>query len=180
MRILGIDPGSRLTGFGVIQILSNGKISYVASGVIKVPLVELSGRLRVIYESVSEVIDRYHPEVMAIEKVFMARNADSALKLGQARAAAVLAAANRDLPVSEYTALQVKQATVGRGHAQKDQVKHMVKRLLVLSGMPPTDAADALACAICHGHHRRQPNRSSELSPRFRGRRRIRATRASP
>jgi len=180
MRILGIDPGSRLTGFGVIQVLSNGKINYVASGVIKVPLVELSGRLRAIYESVTEVIDRYRPEVVSIEKVFMARNADSALKLGQARAAAVLAAANQHLPVSEYTALQIKQATVGRGHAQKDQVKHMVKRLLALSGTPPTDAADALACAICHGHRRREPFRSQSFSPRFRSRRRVRAVRVEP
>jgi crossover junction endodeoxyribonuclease RuvC len=153
MRILGIDPGSRLTGFGVVQILSSGKISYIASGVVRVPAVDLAGRLKVIYEGVSEVIARYRPEMVAVEKVFMARNPDSALKLGQARASAVLAAANRELPVSEYSALQIKQALVGKGHAQKEQVKHMVKVLLELSGNPQADAADALACAICHAHH---------------------------
>ncbi len=153
MRILGIDPGSRLTGFGVVQILSSGKISYIASGVVRVPAADLADRLKVIYEGVSEVIVRYRPEMVAVEKVFMARNADSALKLGQARASAVLAAANRELPVSEYSALQIKQALVGKGHAQKEQVKHMVKVLLELSGNPQADAADALACAICHAHH---------------------------
>jgi crossover junction endodeoxyribonuclease RuvC len=99
------------------------------------------------------MISTYRPEVMAVEKVFMARNADSALKLGHARAAALLAAVNHAVPVSEYTALQIKQALVGRGHAHKEQVKHMVKSLLKLSGNPQADAADALACAICHGHH---------------------------
>jgi len=153
MRILGIDPGSRLSGFGVVHVLSNGKISYVASGVVRVPAVSLAERLKVIYEGMNEVIGSYRPDVVAVEKVFMARNPDSALKLGQARAAAVLAAANRLLPVSEYTALQIKQSLVGKGHAQKEQVKHMVKALLELSGNPQADAADALACAICHAHH---------------------------
>jgi len=180
MRILGIDPGSRLTGFGVVQVLSNGKIGYVASGVVKVPAVELASRLRVIYESISEVIGRYHPNVVAVEKVFMARNADSALKLGQARAAAILAAANGHLDVSEYTALQVKQAMVGKGHAHKEQVKHMVKSLLALSGAPQTDAADALACAICHAHHAQSASRTGVLRPRHRVRRRLRALRALP
>jgi crossover junction endodeoxyribonuclease RuvC len=179
MRILGIDPGSRLTGFGVVHVLSNGKLSYVASGVVKVPAVELAERLRVIYESVTEVIGRYRPEVVAVEKVFMARNADSALKLGQARAAAILAAANGRLPVSEYTALQVKQALVGKGHAHKEQVKHMVKNLLVLSGAPQADAADALACAICHAHHAQSARRTG-LSPRYRARRSLRSLRIAP
>jgi crossover junction endodeoxyribonuclease RuvC len=153
VRVLGIDPGSRLTGFGVVNILSSGKITYVASGCVRVPTGALADRLKVIYDGVAEVIDTYRPEVMAVEKVFMAKNADSALKLGQARAAAIMAGVNRHLPVDEYTALQIKQALVGRGHAQKDQVKHMVKALLNLSGNPQADAADALACAICHGHH---------------------------
>lgn len=166
MRILGIDPGSRLTGFGVIHVLSNGKISYVASGVVRVPAVSLAERLKVIYEGVSEVIGAYRPDAVVVEKVFMARNADSALKLGQARAAAVLAAANRQLPVSEYSALQVKQSLVGKGHAQKEQVKHMVKALLELSGNPQADAADALACAICHAHHAHSARRHSALRPR--------------
>ncbi len=174
MRILGIDPGSRLTGFGVVHILSSGKINYVASGVVRVPAIALAERLKVIYEGVAEVISEYRPEVMAVEKVFMARNADSALKLGQARAAAILAGTNGDLPVSEYTALQIKQALVGKGHAQKEQVKHMVKVLLALSGNPQADAADALACAICHAHHAQSVRARRTLSPRWRSRRVLR------
>ena len=175
MRILGIDPGSRLTGFGVVQVLSSGKVSYVASGVVRVPVMALAERLKLIYESISEVIDSYRPEILAVEKVFMARNADSALKLGQARAAAILAGANGALPVSEYTALQIKQALVGKGHAQKEQVKHMVKVLLALSGNPQADAADALACAICHAHHAQTArSRGNGLSPRWRGRQSVR------
>jgi crossover junction endodeoxyribonuclease RuvC len=175
MRILGIDPGSRLTGFGVVHVLSNGKISYVASGVVKVPALALDGRLKVIYEGISEVIGNWRPDVVAVEKVFMARNADSALKLGQARASAILAAANRLLPVSEYTALQIKQALVGKGHAQKEQVKHMVKALLALSGNPQADAADALACAVCHAHHAQNARRTGGLPRRpARARRRMR------
>ena len=175
MRILGIDPGSRLTGFGVVHVLSSGKISYVASGVVRVPAVALAERLKVIFDGIGEVIDSYRPEVLAVEKVFMARNADSALKLGQARAAAILAGVNRALPVSEYTALQIKQALVGKGHAQKDQVKHMVKVLLELSGNPQADAADALAGAICHAHHAQSVRaRATGLSARWRSRRPLR------
>lgn len=171
MRVLGIDPGSRLTGFGVVNILSSGKITYIASGCVRVPAGNLADRLKVIYDGVVEVIDAYRPEVMAVEKVFMAKNADSALKLGQARAAAIMAGVNHTLPVAEYTALQIKQALVGRGHAQKDQVKHMVKALLNLSGNPQADAADALACAICHGHH------ADTLRNVASGRRRLRVVR---
>ena len=174
MRILGIDPGSRLTGFGVVNVLSNGKLTYVASGVVKVPAVVLAERLKVIYEGINEVIASYRPDTVAVEKVFMARNADSALKLGQARAAAVLAAANRNLAVSEYTALQIKQALVGKGHAQKEQVKHMVKVLLELSGNPQADAADALACAVCHAHHAQSARRAGGLGLLPRGRRSLR------
>ncbi len=153
MRILGIDPGSRLTGFGVVNIiLSSGKITYIASGCVRTQgaHASLAARLQVIYQGISEVIATYKPEAVAVEKVFMAKNADSALKLGQARAAAILAASNHGLDAAEYTALQIKRAVVGRGHAQKDQVKHMVKVLLQLSGTPQADAADALACALCH------------------------------
>jgi crossover junction endodeoxyribonuclease RuvC len=174
MRILGIDPGSRLTGFGVVHVLSSGKINYIASGVVRVPAIALAERLKVIYEGIAEVIQSYRPEMLAVEKVFIARNADSALKLGQARAAAMLAGANRDLPVNEYTALQIKQALVGKGHAQKDQVKHMVKALLALSGSPQADAADALACAICHAHHAQGVRARRTLSPRWRSRRVLR------
>jgi len=153
MRILGIDPGSRITGFGVIDVLNRGKLAYLASGCIRVPATDLPSRLKIIYEGIEELTRLHQPEAVAIEKVFMARNADSALKLGQARGAAICAATQHDLSVSEYTALQIKQATVGRGHAGKEQVTHMVVALLGLSASPQVDAADALACAICHAHH---------------------------
>ena len=153
MRVLGIDPGSRVTGFGVVQVLRNGRLQYVASGCVRVPRSGLAARLKTVYEGVTEIIQTYQPTVLAIEKVFMARNADSALKLGQARGAAILAGANQTLDIAEYTALQIKRAAVGKGHAGKQQVQHMVKALLGLSAAPPADAADALACAICHAHH---------------------------
>ena len=153
MRVLGIDPGSRMTGFGVVNVLRNGRVHYVASGCIRIPAGELAARLKVVYDGVLEVVELYQPQAMAIEKVFMARNADAALKLGQARGAAICAGINNRLPVNEYTALQIKRAVVGKGKAAKEQVQHMVKALLELDGTPPTDAADALACAICHAHH---------------------------
>ncbi len=153
MRILGIDPGSRITGFGLVQVLRNGRIEYVASGCVRVPSLDLAGKLKTVYDGVSEIIRTYQPTVLAVEKVFMARNADSALKLGQARGAAILAGANHMIDVAEYTALQIKRAAVGKGHAGKPQVQHMVKALLGLNAVPQADAADALACAICHAHH---------------------------
>jgi crossover junction endodeoxyribonuclease RuvC len=153
MRVLGIDPGSRVTGFGVVQVLRNGRIEYIASGCVRVPQGELADRLKTVYDGVTEIIKTYQPTMLAIEKVFMAKNADSALKLGQARGAAILAGANQMLDIAEYTALQIKRAAVGKGHAGKQQVQHMVKALLGLSDTPQADAADALACAICHAHH---------------------------
>jgi crossover junction endodeoxyribonuclease RuvC len=153
MRVLGIDPGSRVTGFGVVQVLRNGRLEYIASGCVRVPQGELADRLKTVYDGVTEIIKTYQPTMLAIEKVFMAKNADSALKLGQARGAAILAGANQRLDVAEYTALQIKRASVGKGHAGKQQVQHMVKALLGLSAVPQADAADALACAICHAHH---------------------------
>jgi crossover junction endodeoxyribonuclease RuvC len=152
MRILGIDPGSRLTGFGIITVLRNGKLGYVASGCVRTPKGDLADRLKVIFDGVDEVIRTHQPELIAVEKVFVARNADSALKLGQARGAALCAALQHDLPVSEYTALQIKRAVVGNGRGEKKQVQHMVTALLGLSGAPQADAADALAAAICHAH----------------------------
>lgn len=152
VRILGIDPGSRLTGFGVVSI-EGERLSYVTSGCVRVPPGTLGERLKSIYTAVAEIITTYHPTELAIEKVFFARNADSALKLGQARGAAICAGVNHDLAVSEYAALQIKQAVVGVGHARKEQVQHMVRILLSLSGAPQADAADALACALCHAHH---------------------------
>ena len=128
------------------------KLAYVTSGCIKVPGGELSARLKTILDGLNEVIASCHPEQVALEKVFVNVNPQSTLLLGQARGTAICAAVLHRLPVSEYTALQVKQAVVGNGHADKEQVQEMVKRLLNLDGDPSPDAADALACAICHAH----------------------------
>ncbi len=151
MKILGLDPGLRVTGYGVID-KDGAKLTYVSSGCIKSPDGELPDRLKNILNSVQEVIARFAPDEVAVEKVFVNVNPQSTLLLGQARGAAICAAVSRDLMVSEYTALQVKQAVVGNGHARKEQVQEMVKRLLKLPGYPSPDAADALACAICHAH----------------------------
>jgi crossover junction endodeoxyribonuclease RuvC len=150
-RILGIDPGLRVTGFGVLEKDGN-RLNYVASGCIKTGDGELPQRLKTILDSIGEVIATYQPDQAAIEKVFVNVNPQSTLLLGQARGAAICALVARDLPVAEYTALQVKQAVVGNGHADKEQVQEMVRRLLHLEGTPQADAADALACAICHAH----------------------------
>jgi crossover junction endodeoxyribonuclease RuvC len=151
VRILGIDPGLRVTGFGVIE--KNGaSLSYVASGCIKSGDSDLPDRLKVILENLREVIAQHQPQQIALEKVFVNINPASTLALGQARGTAICAAVDAGLPISEYTALQVKQAVVGNGHARKGQVQEMVKRLLGLAGAPSADAADALACAICHAH----------------------------
>ena len=152
LRILGIDPGLRRTGFGVIDA-AGMRLSYVASGTIVVPSdLPLQERLKVILDSIREVVDSYTPTESALEKVFVNTNPASTLLLGQARGAAMCALADRHLPVSEYTALQIKKAVVGNGHAQKEQVQHMVQRLLSLNSVPAPDSADALACAICHAH----------------------------
>lgn len=149
--LLGIDPGSRKTGFGIINAL-NGRYEYVASGVVRLPETALPERLQIIFASVCEIIEEYNPQEMAIEQVFLSKNANSALKLGQARGAAIVAATSRELPVSEYEAKKVKQSVVGNGGADKFQVQHMVKQLLKLSATPQEDAADALAIAICHAN----------------------------
>lgn len=151
IRILGIDPGLRVTGFGLVD-RTGQKLAYVTSGVIRTPNGELPERLKAILESLGEVITEHEPAQVAVEKVFVNVNPTSTLLLGQARGAAICAAVSRGLPVSEYTALQVKQAVVGNGHAAKEQVQEMVRRLLALPGEPSADAADALACAICHAH----------------------------
>ncbi len=151
MRIIGIDPGLQVTGFGVID-KHGAKLAYVTSGCVKTPAGELAGRLKVILDGLAEVIASSAPQVAAVEKVFVNVNPQSTLALGQARGTAICAAVLAGLAVAEYTALQVKQAVVGNGHASKEQVQHMVKRLLDLPGDPGPDAADALACAICHAH----------------------------
>lgn len=149
--ILGIDPGSRLTGYGIINALGS-RTEYITSGVIRLPIESLPERLKVIFDSISAIIHEYTPQAVAIENVFMAKSAGSALKLGQARGAAIAAAVNADLPVAEYEARKVKQAVVGTGAADKLQVQHMVKTLLQLSRSPQADAADALAVALCHAN----------------------------
>ena len=145
--ILGIDPGSRITGYGVIRQVGR-QLSYLGSGCIRTKVDDLPSRLKLIYAGVTEIITQFQPDYFAIEQVFMAKNADSALKLGQARGVAIVAATNQDLPVFEYAARQVKQTVVGIGSAEKSQVQHMVRTLL----NPQADAADALAIAITHCH----------------------------
>ena len=152
-RILGIDPGSRLTGYGIIDSIP-GKVGFVACGVIKTTVgYPLANRLNEIFDGINEVIQLHDPEVAAVEEIFMSSNANSALKLGQARGAAVVAAMQNGLGVHDYSAKKVKRAVVGYGQAEKGQVQHMVRMLLGLSKEPSEDAADALAVAICHANH---------------------------
>ena len=152
MRILGIDPGSRITGYGVIA--TNGHdIGFVACGTIRTgDETDFSRRLLTIFQDLGEVIRTHQPTVAAVEDIFISRNARSALKLGHARGAAVVAALHHDLQVFDYPARQVKQTVAGYGQAEKSQVQQMVRTLLHLSSLPSTDAADALAVAICHAH----------------------------
>ena len=150
-RILGIDPGLRVTGFGLL-IEQKGKLVYVTSGCIKANGDSLPTRLGIIARDIAHVIAEERPTEVAVERVFVNMNPNSTLLLGQARGAAIAAAVLAGLPVHEYTAGQVKQAVVGRGRALKPQVQEMVRRLLELPGAPSPDAADALACAICHAH----------------------------
>ena len=159
-RILGIDPGSQRTGVGIIDIDANGRARHVHHA----PLAPLGAadfpqRLRLLAHGLHALIEEFQPQEVAIEKVFMAKNADSALKLGQARGAAVCAVVMRDLPVSEYAATEIKLAVVGRGGAEKQQVQHMVGLMLNLQGKLQADAADALAVAITHAHVRATANR---------------------
>ncbi len=149
--ILGIDPGSRRTGFGVIHHIGS-TVEYISSGVIRIPNVALPERLNIIFDSLGEIIHKHSPQEMAIENVFMAKSAGSALKLGQARGAAIVTATHANVPVFEYEARKIKQSVVGTGAATKTQVLHMVKALLHLTGDPAEDAADALAVALCHAH----------------------------
>jgi crossover junction endodeoxyribonuclease RuvC len=154
MRILGIDPGLQTTGFGVLDVHGQA-LSYVASGTIKtthLPRGDLPARLKVLFDGIHEVVQRYQPEACAVEIVFVNVNPQATLLLGQARGACITALVARDLPVAEYTALQMKQAVVGYGKAAKSQVQEMVMRLLKLPGLPGKDAADALGLAITHAH----------------------------
>ncbi|MCP1314287.1 MULTISPECIES: crossover junction endodeoxyribonuclease RuvC [unclassified Halomonas] len=150
-RILGIDPGSRITGYGVIELCGT-KPAYVASGCIRTSDDALEQRLAQIYAGLAEVIGLHRPTEVSVERVFMAKNADSALKLGQARGAALVCVANHGLGIAEYAARQIKQAVTGQGGADKTQVQHMVTAILTLSATPQADAADALAIALTHAY----------------------------
>ena len=161
-RILGIDPGSRITGYGIIDV--DGDRAAVATfGVIKTGAGEFPQRLGVIFNAVRDLVDEFHPDEFAIENVFVSKNAASALKLGQARGAAICAAIARELPVAEYSPRSVKQAIVGRGGADKVQVQHMIGVLLRLAEIPAEDAADALAVALCHQHTQQGLERMREV-----------------
>ncbi len=151
IRILGIDPGLRITGFGIVEKIGN-RLVYVGSGCVVTGESGLPDRLKTILDGLNEIILQHKPEQVAVEQVFVNINPKSTLLLGQARGAAISAAVLHELSVYEYTALQVKQAVVGNGHARKEQVQEMVMRLLGLRERPRPDAADALACAICHAH----------------------------
>ena len=164
IRILGIDPGSRITGFGIID--SDGRRSvHVASGCIRTADTALPARLQTIFRGVQQVMAQYRPAAVAVEQVFMARNADSALKLGQARSAAICATFDGAAEVFEYAARAIKQAVVGIGQADKAQVSHMVAVLLNHRDALPVDASDALAVALCHAHTRPLTARLAALSP---------------
>ena len=151
-QVLGIDPGSRKTGFGVIE---SGRYHphYIASGVVRVEKYSGAERLKHIFESVQLLIEQYQPTVMAIEKVFVYKNPSSAIKLGQARGVILCVAALRSIPIVEYTPTQIKNTIVGHGHAGKEPVQFMIKQLLKLTQVPQEDAADALACALCHDRY---------------------------
>ena len=152
IRVIGIDPGSRITGYGVVDT-DGFRHKYVTSGFIEIKADTLADKLGIIFEEVSRIVADWKPESMAIEQVFVKHNVDSALKLGQARGAAICAAVQAKLPLGEYSPRAIKKAVVGSGAADKAQVQQMIQRLLGLDALPQSDEADALAIAICHAHH---------------------------
>lgn len=162
VRILGVDPGSRITGFGIIDV-QGATIRHVAHGAIRTGNGPFPQRLRCIFEQLTQALDQHRPDAVAVEQVFVSRNPDSALKLGQARGAAICAAVMRDLPVAEYTPTQIKQAVVGSGRADKEQIQFMVRALLRINHALQADAADALAVALCHQQHRPMEQRLARL-----------------
>ncbi len=167
MRLLGIDPGLQTTGFGVIDV-EGSNLRYVASGTIKtthLDLGQLPSRLKVLFDGIREITERYRPDAASVEIIFVNVNPQSTLLLGQARGACITALVSNDLPVSEYTALQMKKAVVGHGRADKSQVQEMVKRLLHLPGVPGKDAADALGMAITHAHVGQAMARMAQATP---------------
>ena len=150
MIVLGIDPGSRITGYGLVEKVGNRLVHIDNGAIFTDTAVDFPGRLKRIFDGLLDVIARYRPEQVAVENIFFSTNPQSALKLGQARGAAIVAAVHCGLPVAEYTALQVKQAVVGQGRAEKGQVQKMLMALLSLPEIAQADASDALAVAICH------------------------------
>ena len=154
VRILGIDPGSRITGYGLVTV-AGSSVSYLASGCIRTGQRDFNSRLEIIYRDTGEILATHEPDEIAIERVFVHKNADSALKLGHARAAAICGTFGRSLPIGEYAPREIKQAVTGSGGADKMQVQQMVMRILGLDGKIQSDAADALAVAICHAHMRK-------------------------
>ena len=161
MKILGIDPGSRAAGYGIVDF-SEGRLNFVCCGVIRVNTKQpFPERLLEIHRGISEVIDKHQPDLAAVEEVFMAKNPNSALKLGHARGVLILAAVQQKLSPAEYTPRQIKQAVAGYGNADKSQIQHMVKAILSLAKSPSHDAADALAVAICHANHLQASNKLS-------------------
>lgn len=167
--ILGIDPGSRKCGYGLINAVGN-ELQYVACGVIRVETLPFAERLQVIFTNLCDIIEEFSPQVAAVEDVFVGKSMSSALKLGQARGAAIVACSSRHLEVHEYAARRVKQALVGTGVADKTQMQHMIKTILKLSALPKEDAADALSVAVCHAHTQRTLIRLAGVRTGRRGR----------
>lgn len=167
--ILGIDPGSRKCGYGVINTVGT-RLDYVASGIIRVDTLEFAIRLQVIFENISQIITQYQPQFAAVEEVFMGKSASSALKLGHARGAAMVACTNQKVEVFEYATRKIKQAVVGTGLAEKEQMQKMIKTLLRLPDVPGEDAADALSVAVCHAHTQQTMIRLAGVRSSRRGR----------
>lgn len=161
--LMGIDPGSRITGYGLVKV-EGTRYQHIESGCIKTDTKNLAGQLRQIYLGIEAVVKQYQPGEVAVEEVFFHNNVKSALKLGQARGSAIVAVATTGLSVAEYSPREVKQAVVGYGAASKEQIQHMVKRLLNLKVDLQADAADALAIAICHGQNRMLKKVYAELA----------------
>ena len=167
--ILGIDPGSRKCGYGLINT-AGARLDYIACGVIRVETLEFADRLQAIFENISQIITEYQPQIAAVEEVFMGKSASSALKLGHARGAAIVACTNHKVEVFEYATRKIKQAVVGTGVAEKKQMQHMIKTLLKLPEVPREDAADALSVAVCHAHTQRTLIRLAGVRSSRRGR----------
>ncbi len=169
--ILGIDPGSRITGYGLIKAQPNNQHVFIACGCIRIEHEQLGNKLKRIHEVITDVVRTYAPEEVAVEQIFFHDNPSTALKLGQARGAAIAAAALYDLKIHEYTARQVKKAVVGYGAADKQQIQHMIQVLLKLAEKPQTDAADALAIALCHAYTRQGLYNIGDVAVKMRYRR---------